>query len=175
MSNDTYPFGLPPFCNAGEPFFREIQKVQLYYADALSFHDAMNGGTPKETDCFMEFFIPNPQDFSRSIKTASDAYNDYLKIDLSFPLLDIKKENRRLLYAHAFRNQYAVMLVSNREKVVFGNQREPMSFEVHDKIRDDGSGKDVLLIKIYGKTLLKPILQNIQARFRVLFFIPRLR
>ena len=90
-------------------------------------------------------------------------------------LVDLTIENRDRWYEEFNKfNEFAVILVSNTEMTMLGNDRFPLSITVTDNMKDDGSGTDSFSLNIYGDTIIEPRLYKIQNKFKVLFFIHQL-
>ena len=52
-------------------------------------------------------------------------------------------------------------MISNTEKMLVGNDREPLTIEVLDNKKDDNSGTDEYNISITGETILTPKILNL--------------
>lgn len=148
------------FSNRSESFFREIRKIDIYPAESSSYIHNFNGIFPNIDDILYTFDVV-PEDYERKISTKTSDGNYLYDVDLGFPLLNISIENREKLYEYFNKKEFAVVLVSNTEKMLLGNEREPLSIEVIDGIKDNNSGTDQVNISITGKTIIPPKIKEI--------------
>ncbi len=162
-------------CNNPENITREIRNILIYDADSLSFNDNLNGIYPNAENYLFKFRVATLNDYHRSVTMKIKNKNDYFKINLSFSFIDLTLENRELLYKLHRRKKFAIVTESNMETSVLGNSREPLTITINDKVKDNGSGKDVFKIDITGETTIFPITRKITKPFRVLLFAPPLK
>ncbi len=159
-------------CNLPENFTREIKHILIYDASALSFNENLKGLYPPADAYLVKIDVNNISDYRRMFTLKQQNKNDYFKIDITVPVLDLSFENRKTLYSLNKNRNYLIVTVSNKEMTVIGNNRERLSINILDGIRDNGKGKDHLSIKITGETIIQPAqnLRNITDNFRVLLF-----
>lgn len=141
--------------NKLENFVREIRNIEIYQSSALSFSDNMKGNLPNADDLQYVFKV-NPEDFERKLPTKRQDGNNYFEVDVNFPLLAMTKTNRDSLYEKFNRKGFCVVLVSNTESIVLGNDREPLRIDFLDAIKDNASGDDQFNISVTGKTIIPP-------------------
>ena len=141
--------------NKLENFVREIRNIEIYQSSALSFSDNMKGNLPNADDLQYVFKV-NPEDFERKLPTKRQDGNNYFEVDVNFPLLAMTKTNRDSLYEKFNRKGFCVVLVSNTESMVLGNDREPLGIDFLDAIKDNASGNDQFNISVTGKTIIPP-------------------
>lgn len=158
--------------NTPEDFFRELKGVLIYNKDQISYIDQLNDKFPSPDDALYKFKVL-PTSGSRAIPTKLNNRNILYTPDVSFPLVDLTIKNRNEWYSqfNVFDN-FAVVLVSNTEMMMVGNDLFPMSVTVTDNIKDDGSGNDSFSLNISGDTILPPSVYKVVPKFKVLFFIP---
>lgn len=158
--------------NTPEDFFRELNGILIYDKDQISYIDQLNDKFPLPEDALYKFRVL-PGSGNRSIPTKLNNRNILYIPDISFPLVDLTVKNRTEWYSNfnVF-DQFAVVLVSNTEMMMLGNDLFPLSITVTDNIKDDGSGNDSFSMNISGSTILPPSVYKIVPKFKVLFFIP---
>lgn len=158
--------------NTPEDFFRELTGILIYDKEKISYIDQYNDKFPSPQDASHKFRVL-PGSANRSIPTKLNNRNTIYSPDISFPVVDLSVNNRDKLYDdfNIF-EAFAVVLVSNTEMMMLGNDRFPLSITVTDNIKDDGSGSDSFSINISGDTILPPSVYKIVPKFKVLFFIP---
>lgn len=157
-------------CNYAENFTREIEYILIYDAKALSFNDNLKGLYPPTEGYLLKIPVDNKSDYKRFFGLKKQNKNDYFKVDISVPFLNLTFINRQKLYEFNKDRQYLVVTVSNKEMMVMGNDRERLSINIFDNIKDDGKGKDVFTIKITGETIIYPVIRKVSDNFRVLLF-----
>ncbi len=159
-------------CNLSENFTREIKHILIYDANALSFDENLRGLYPPSNDFLLKIDVYNITDYRRIFALKQQNKNDYFKIDINIPILDLNFENRKTLYSFNKNRKYLIVTVSNKEMMVIGNSRERLSIDIHDEIKDNGKGKDHFVVKITGETIIPPAnsFRNISENFRVLLF-----
>ncbi|MDV3662464.1 hypothetical protein CMU51_00115 [Elizabethkingia anophelis] len=162
------------YCNLPENFIRELKGVLIYDKSKISYIDQYNNIFPQPEDALYKFRIL-PADPDRKIPTKLNEDNVSYSLDIVLSLVDLSIKNREEWYSkfNKFR-KFAIVLVSNSEMVMIGNERYPMSITVTDNIKDDGSGNDSFGMNIYGDTIISPKMYKIAEKFKVLFFLPRL-
>lgn len=146
--------------NRSESFIREIRQVEIYPATAQTFQNNMNAALPDPAEMLYDFTVI-PEEFDRKIPTKTRSGNYFFDISLGFPLLDLSKALRDELFERFNRREFMVVLVSNTEKTLLGNAREPLAVQLLDGIKDDASGNDQFNISITGETLIAPKTVNI--------------
>ena len=70
-------------------------------------------------------------------------------------------ENIELCYEKFNKKSFAVVLVSNTQKMVLGNDREMLKVEFLDNIKDDNSGNDEYTIAISGESIIPPKIKKL--------------
>ena len=75
--------------------------------------------------------------------------------------MKIKKEDVEKYQSYFNERKFAVVVISNTEKMLVGNDREPLTIEVLDNKKDDNSGTDEYNISITGETILTPKILNL--------------
>lgn len=160
------------FTNIPEDFIRELKGVLIFDKKKIPYLDQLAGKFPDPEDAIFKCRVL-PEDASRSIPTQFNGGNVYYSPDITISLVDLTVANRDQWYEELNRfNQFAVILISNSEMMMLGNDRCPMSITVNDSIADDGSGSDAFTLRIFGDTFLPPNVYKIVPKFKVLFFIP---
>ena len=141
--------------NKSEGFYREIRNIEVYRSDSLTFKENMAGTFPNESNMLYKFPV-NAEDYERKIPTKLRSGNTFFDVDLNFPLLNLKKENRDKFYQQFNKRGFVVVLNSNTEKMVLGNKIEPLSIDFIDGMKDNASGSDQFNISITGETMIPP-------------------
>ena len=140
--------------NVPEKFFREIRKVEIYPADALKYKDNYTGQKPTGNPLYT--FSVIPENFTHKFPTKIKSGNYYYEPDFGFPLVDLSITLRNQLYRDLNKKEFAIGLVSNVETIYFGNDREPITVQITDDLKNDNSGEDQFYISIFGNTILPP-------------------
>lgn len=143
------------FTNTAENFFREMRKVEIYNSEDIHYIENYNGEFPP-ADLIKYAFDVVPEDFSRKIQRKTRSGNYYHEIDLGFPLLKMDKANVDQYQEYFNKRKFAVVLVSNTDRILLGNQIEPLKIEVLDNRKDNNSGTDEYYLSITGETIIDP-------------------
>ena len=143
------------FKNKSEPFFREIRRIEIYDASAVTFENNFQNIFP-DPKLAKHVFDVIPETFTRKIPTKKSSGSYSFEPDFGFPLLDMSKVNVDILFADFNREGFAVVLVSNMQKTLIGNDQEPLIVEIIDNVKDDNSGNDEYSISITGSTIIYP-------------------
>lgn len=160
------------FTNLPENFIRELRGILVFDKSKISYLDQLAGKFPNPEEALYKYCVL-PGDASRKIPTEFIAGNPYYSPDISMSLVDLTVENREQWYEELNRfHQFAVILVSNTEMMMLGNDRFPLSITISDSISDDGSGSDSFTLRVFGETIIAPVVYKIVPKFKVLFFIP---
>lgn len=160
------------YYNRPEDFFRELCGILVYHKSQIKYIDQLNNKFPSPEEALFKFHIL-PSSANRSIPTKLNSQNIFYSPDISFPLVDLSVRNREEWYSQFNKfNEFAVVLISNTEMMMLGNDMFPMSITITDNIKDDGSGSDSFSMNIAGDTILAPNVYKIVPKFKVLFFIP---
>lgn len=160
------------YCNKPEDFFRELKGILIYDKSQISYIDQLKGKFPQPDEAKYKFSVL-PGDASRKISTKNMAGNIYYQPDITVSLVDLTVKNRDEWYEYFNKfNDFAIILVSNTEMMMLGNERFPLSILIDDNMSDDGSGSDSFLLNIYGDTILEPTVYKIVPKFKIVFFIP---
>lgn len=157
-------------CNIPESFTREIRYLLIYDASILSFNDNYKGLYPPTDSYLVKLPIRAIKGFKRNFSLKKQNKNKYFKINFVTQFFDLTFENTQDLYALDKDRAYLIVAVSNKEMMVLGNDRERLSIDIVDKIKDNGSGQDYFSINIKGETIIYPQLRKVTEPFRVLFF-----
>lgn len=157
-------------CNVPESFTREIRHLLIYDANSLTFNENYKGLYPENDAYLAKFFVQTKEKFKRSFSLKKKNFNRFFSINISFELYDLSFRNRKIIDKLSNDKKYLIVLVSNREMIVLGNKREPLTIDVFDRIFDNGKGNDHFLINIKGETLISPMIRKVTEPFRVLFF-----
>lgn len=160
------------FTNKPESFIRELTGILIFDKTKIPYLDQLRGKFPSPEDALYKYKVI-PDDVDRSIPTQFSGGNPYYSPDITMSLVDLSVGNREKWYEDLNRfNKYAVILISNTEMMMLGNDRFPLNITVSDNISDDGSGTDSFTMRIYGDTIIPPKVHKIIPKFKVLFFIP---
>lgn len=141
--------------NTQEDFVREIRTIAIYPSSAITFQQNMEG-TPPNIDDVLYASKVNPEDYERKLPTKRKEGNNYYEVDINYPLLRMNKEFRAAFYENFNKKGFAAVLHSNTEMMILGNDREPLSIDFIDGIKDNGSGNDQFNINITGNTIIPP-------------------
>jgi len=148
------------FPNKSESFYREIRKIEIYNAADAKFMESLVGIFPDPATALYIFDVI-PQEFSRKIPRKKKDGDYFHEVDLGFPLLDMSEAAVAKYQAYFNRQEFAVGLISNTAKTLLGNDREPLTIEVLDNIKDDASGSDEFYLSITGETIIAPKIRDI--------------
>ncbi|MGD1319543.1 hypothetical protein [Chryseobacterium sp. 2R14A] len=160
------------FTNIPENFIRELKGILVFDKSKISYLHQLAGKFPNPEEALYKYCVL-PGDASRSIATNNTAGNISYSPDISVSLVDLTVANREHWYEELNRfNKFAVILISNTEMMMLGNDRFPLSITVSDAISDDGSGSDSFTLRVFGETIIEPKVYKIVPKFKVLFFIP---
>ncbi|MFL9835007.1 hypothetical protein [Chryseobacterium terrae] len=160
------------FTNIPENFFRELRGILVFDKTKISYLNQLAGKFPKPDEALYKYCVLSG-DASRSIPTNNVAGNASYAPDISVSLVNLSVQNREDWYEKLNRfNSFAVILISNTEMMMLGNDRFPLSITVNDNIADNGSGDDSFILRIFGETIIEPKVYKIIPKFKVLFFIP---
>lgn len=148
------------FKNQSESFFREVRSIEIYRASDVSYINAFNGVFPDRIKALYVFKIV-PETLSRGINSKRRIGNDFTEVDISFPLLDLSPENIKKCEKYFNRKGFAVIEVTNIDKILYGNSRESLKIDFIDNRLNNNSGDDEYTIAISGETIIKPKIQNL--------------
>lgn len=143
------------FNNISENFFREIRKVEIYKSDDVNYIENYNGEFPP-AEVLQYAFDVTPEDFTRKLSRKTRNGNYFHDVDLGFPLLKMDKTNVEKYQNYFNKKAFSVVLVSNTDKILLGNQIEPLKIEVLDNRKDNASGNDEYYLSITGETIIDP-------------------
>lgn len=143
------------FKNKSESFFREVRSIEIYKSSDISFDDNSKGIYPQAQQPLYKFDIPSDT-FSRKLLTKTRSGNYFYDIDLGFPLLDLDPDVIEKCYEYFNRKGFAVVFITNVEKLLLGNDHEEITVEFIDGKKDDASGTDECNFSITGKTIIPP-------------------
>lgn len=158
-------------CNIPENFIREIQYISVYPLSSLSFNENFTNKKPSTEEALFTIDIL-PDGFLRRIELKQQNRNEYYTVKVQFSLLELSARKRSFFSSHHKKRAYVAVLVSNKEMMVLGNDREPLSLSFEDNILDNATGKDNCTITLYGDTIIRPRPTPLTEPFRVLFFTP---
>ena len=148
------------FPNKAESFYREIRSIEIYNASDVSYIDNFKGIFPNSNLCLYKFEIV-PETFSPKILTKTQNGNYFTDIDISFSLLDLSKDNIDKCYEYFNKKNFSIVLISNIEKMLLGNEKEKLKVEFIDGKKNDASGSDECFISITGDTIISPKIKNL--------------
>jgi len=148
------------FINQSESFFREIRSLEIYRASDVSYINVFNGVFPDRKKALYIFNIV-PETLSRSVNSKRRLKNDYTEIDISFPLLDLSPESIKKCEEYFNRKGFVIIEVTNTDKILYGNSREPLQIDFIDNRLNNNSGDDEYTIAISGETIIKPKIRNL--------------
>ncbi len=140
--------------NLPESFFREIRQVQIFPSESLKMES--RGLLPDAASMLYNFDVV-PESFARTISTKKQNGNYYYDVDISFPFLQMDHDLIQELYQAFGRKSFAIVLISNTELLVLGNDREPLTIDFIDNKKDDNSGNDDYTLSITGQTIFPPV------------------
>lgn len=143
------------FKNQSESFFREIRSIEIYRASDVSYINAFNSVFPDKSKALYIFDVV-PETLSRIVSSKRRSGNDFTSVDISFPLLDLSAENVKKCEEFFNRKGFAVVEVTNVDKILYGNSREPMRIDFIDNRLNNNSGDDEYTIAISEETIIKP-------------------
>ncbi|WP_312390851.1 hypothetical protein [Chryseobacterium sp.] len=146
------------FKNESESFYREIRSIEIYKASDVKYINAFNGVFPDPKLALYKYRIV-AESYSRGISTKTQNGNYFTDIDVSFPILDMSKSTYDKSHKYFNKKKFAIVLNSNTEKMLLGNDREKIKIEFIDNKKDDNSGNDEFTIAVSGDTIIKPQLQ----------------
>ena len=149
------------FTNKSESFYREIRSIEIYNASDVSYIDNFQGIFPDSNLCVYKFDITTPESFTPKILTKTQNGNYFTDIDISFSLLDLSKDNIDKCYEYFNKKNFSIVLISNIEKMLLGNEKEKLKVEFIDGKKNDASGSDECFISITGDTIINPKIQNL--------------
>ena len=143
------------FKNKTEAFFREVRSIEIYNAKDLKYQDNFQGIFPNAEIALYKFDIV-PESFSRNTPTKTNNGNYYFYVDINFAVLDLSKETIAKCYEYFNKRDFAIVLNSNTEKLMLGNDREKLKIDFINNTKDDNSGTDEATIAISGETIVPP-------------------
>lgn len=143
--------------NIADNFFRSIRSIKFFRSSEYSFEDNLSGVFPT---CEPVVCIRNiiPEDYEQSIKKKKRDGNYYYDIELSISIHVTNNEVESLKNLLDKKN-FTIVLESNADKTVLGNEREPLLVELLDLRKNDNSGKDQYSISITGSTIIPPVVR----------------
>lgn len=145
--------------NVSEKFFREIRMVQIYLAEEYPYLQNYLGEKPTVNPAFS--FVVVPESFSHKIPTKIKNGSYYYEVDLGFSLNELAPVLRDNLYRELNQKKFAIGLISNVEEIYLGNDRETMTVQITDDLRNNNSGDDQFYISLFGETIIPPKAKNI--------------
>ena len=143
------------FKNKAETYFREVRGIEVYKSSDILYDDNFKGIYPVLQVPLFKFDIV-PDTFSRKVLTKTKNGNYFYDVDLGFPLLDLDPDIIAKCYEYFNRKGFAVVFITNVEKLLLGNDREELTIEFIDGKKDDASGTDECNFSITGKTIIPP-------------------
>lgn len=143
------------FCNDPDDITREGTWLIFYNKVKFTYNQNLKGQFPEADNYDFKVKIATLDNYKRALTLKSKDYNRYTQVKLSVDYYSFNKEEIKKLKDKQERNAYVLVLVSNQDRMVVGNHREPMSLEVQDNIKDNGKGKDAYTLRINGKTTVR--------------------
>ncbi|MCW2463376.1 hypothetical protein [Elizabethkingia anophelis] len=140
--------------NISESWFREVRRMDIYLAEALSFNDNYNYRRPSGNPLYS--IDINTDTFTHKLPTKLKDGNYYYEPDFSFPLLDLDPELRDKFYTDFNKTNFCIGLYTNTEVIFLGNDRELLTVQFADDLRNDGSGNDQFVFSVFGPTIIPP-------------------
>lgn len=141
--------------NKIDNLFREIRSVKIYKASQYLFSSNFSR-TPITTEPIITINNIIPGDFERSIKQKKDRNNRFYEIDCSIMIYSITAESVNNWNTILNQKDFVVEFISNEESTIIGNQKEPLTIDVVDDIKENDTGTDAIVISIYGSTIIEP-------------------
>lgn len=148
------------FKNLAEKFYREIRSIEIYPASAVSYIDNYNAVFPTIDKALYVFEIV-PESYTRKLPTKTQNKNYFFDVDINFSVLDLSKETTKKCYEYFNKRGFAIVLNSNTERMMLGNDREDLTIDFLDGKKDDNSGNDENTISITVETIIPPKTQNL--------------
>lgn len=148
------------FKNQSESFFREVRSIEIYRSSDVPYINAFNGVFPNRSKALYIFKIV-PETLSRGVGSKRRLKNDFTSIDISFPLLDLSQENIKKCEEYFNRKGFVIIEVTNADKILYGNSREPLQIDFIDNRLNNNSGDDEYTIAISGETIIKPKISDL--------------
>ena len=148
------------FKNQSESFFREVRSIEIYRSSDVSYINAFNGVFPNRSKALYIFNVV-PETLSRDVNSKRRIGNDFTVVDISFPFLDLSPENIKKCEEYFNRKGFVIIEVTNADKILYGNSREPLQIDFIDNRVNNNSGDDEYTIAISGETIIKPKIQNL--------------
>ena len=141
--------------NQAEKFYREIRSVEIYDAKSIPYIDVYNGIFPNNSTALYIFNV-TPETLVQNITTKRVNKNDLTEYDITFSLLDLAKVTIETCEKNLNKKDFAIVMESNVEKILFGNDIETIRVDFIDNKKNDGSGEDECTISIIGQSIIKP-------------------
>ncbi len=142
-------------CNIPDAFIREVKRIHIYDSKAYFFSLYKTTSWPPTVERRCVIKNLQPSSYKRKIQSKTESHNEYLKFDITFPIFDLSHQTRQLLSSLKGK-KHLVVLESNEDAILLGNEREPLSIFIHDALKDNGAGKDYFLLNIKGTSILSP-------------------
>ena len=83
----------------------------------------------------------------------------------------MSKNNIDKCYEYFNKKNFSIVLISNIEKMLLGNEKEKLKVEFIDGKKNDASGSDECFISITGDTIISPKIKNFFIVFVFTIFI----
>lgn len=143
------------YCNQPETQTREARWLVFFDKDKLTFNQNLKGELPPMEDFLFKVRVNVVSKFGRKTNRKQKAFNPYIDVKLVEAFFPVKSNDIKELEGFEQRKAYVVLLITNDDIQVFGNELEPMSFRIEDKVADNGSGVDHHLLIVEGATTIK--------------------
>lgn len=148
------------FKNKAESFFREIRSIEIYKSSDIRYIDNFQGIFPNVSRSILVIDI-SPETYIPKNQTKTNSKNYFSDIDITFSLLDMSILNVEKCQEYFNKEGFAVVLNTNVEKMLLGNEREPLRIDFLDGKKNDASGTDECYFSITGSTIINPKIQNL--------------
>lgn len=146
--------------NQSESFYREARSIEIFNAEDVKYINNFNGifPDPNLALCTIDLI---PESYNRKLPTKTQSSNYFTEIDINFALVDLSQPTLDYFKNTLNKKKFAVVINSNTEKLLLGNEREPLKIEVIDNIKDDNSGTDEYTIALSGDSIITPKIQTL--------------
>lgn len=144
------------FCNIPEIITRAAISLLFFDKDKFTFNQNLKGEFPNVNDYLFSIRIQDVKGFKRDVSFKEKNRNRYTEIKIVADYFPVKNKDFNKLQRFEKKNAYVVVLVTNDDLQVFGNDEEPMTFRIDDKIKDNSSGDDYYEMIVEGATTVRP-------------------
>lgn len=146
--------------NKIDNLFREIRSVKIYRASQYLFSSNFSRA-PISAEPIITINNIIPVDFDRSIKQKKEGNNRFYEIDCSIMIYSITAESVSNWNTILNQKDFVVEFISNEESTLIGNQKEPLTIDVVDDIKENDTGTDAIVFSIHGSTIIEPWIKTL--------------